>query len=359
MAYSLGTFLNSLTITDRVIQVRDTTSVVKWTINPFTVKNVIASNNLIRISLNSDRIITLDFSTSNEAIQAIVKLQDQLDVLRNKTPYNIDKIVEQYIDSFTFTISDFTITGDLLPSIDGTYSLGSPDYQWESLYVTGNSIYIDGVTMSSDGTSISLGSLNLGTTASPYVLSSVDGVLYLNGTQSALGVTGPQGPQGDQGFQGATGPQGDQGSTGSQGDQGPGSGSATYSSINGLNPTVTTSTVGVMMGLAGTITPVTSGAVLIIVAGDSDNATNGSGVTVVLRYGTGAAPANGDALTGTAMHTVNMNNNNASQRFPFTVQAIASGLTLNTSIWIDVSIASSGGAGTARIRGVNISTHEI
>jgi hypothetical protein len=125
------------------------------------------------------------------------------------------------------------------------------------------------------------------------------------------------------------------------------------------DPTTTTSTVGVMMGLAGSITPTGNGKVLITITGDVDNATNSRGVLIQLRTGTGTAPVNGAALTGTTRgNPVNFAQNNAAIRAPFTVQSVITGLTLSTAIWIDVSIASVG-AGTARIRDITISAIEI
>ena len=113
------------------------------------------------------------------------------------------------------------------------------------------------------------------------------------------------------------------------------------------------------MGLSGSITPIRSGTILIIISGSGDNATNSRGGTIGLRYGTGTPPVNGAALTGTLVQTSNFQNSNAAQLFPFSVNDIITGLTLNTAVWFDLSLAASGGAGTARVRGINISIIEI
>ena len=66
------------------------------------------------------------------------------------------------------------------------------------------------------------------------------------------------------------------------------------------DPTGTNNATGLMMGLAGAITPLTTGRLLIMLSGTLANATAiADGANVQLRYGTGAAPANADALTGT------------------------------------------------------------
>ena len=186
------------------------------------------------------------------------------------------------------------------------------------------------------------------------------------GNQGSIGATGSQGPQGNQGSIGATGsqgPQGNQGSIGATGSQGAkgntGSIFGTWSGPSPADPTATTNTTGVMMGLSGSITPIRSGTILIIISGSGDNATNSRGGTIGLRYGTGTPPVNGAALTGTLVQTSNFQNSNAAQLFPFSVNDIITGLTLNTAVWFDLSLAASGGAGTARVRGINISIIEI
>jgi hypothetical protein len=120
------------------------------------------------------------------------------------------------------------LTTDIIPAEDSVYNLGSSASQWKSLHVSGQTIYIGGVPISTDGDSLVVSSINLGTTASPLILSGGQDSLLIN--NSVLGVTGPQGPTGSQGTQGpqgstgstgATGPQGPTGSTGATGPQGP------------------------------------------------------------------------------------------------------------------------------------------
>jgi len=40
------------------------------------------------------------------------------------------------------------ITGNLLPSTDNTYSLGSPEKRWKDLYVSGNTLYVGNLVLS-------------------------------------------------------------------------------------------------------------------------------------------------------------------------------------------------------------------
>jgi len=130
------------------------------------------------------------------------------------------------------------------------------------------------------------------------------------------------------------------------------------------DPTVTTSATGVMMGLAGTITPTRSGKVLVTISGDMDNSGSGNAVTAQIRTGTGAAPANGAALTGTTRSANIRGENpivtlaNPLCRFPFSIQAYVSGLTLNTAVWLDLGVSAQGG-GNARVRNLTVTAIEL
>jgi hypothetical protein len=151
-----------------------------------------------------------------------------------------------------------------------------------------------------------------------------------------------------------TGPQGATGSTGATG-----SIANTTSQKTPTDPTITSSTIGVMMGLSASITPTQTGKILIIISGDIDNDTNSRGSRVQIRTGTGSAPINGAALTGSAQGgLVTFEQNNNAIRVPFALNAIENGLTLNTPVWIDISLVSITG-GNSRVRDISISVVEL
>src|SRR6185312_4219907 len=77
-------------------------------------------------------------------------------------------------------------------------------------------------------------------------------------------------------------------------------GPSNYSNTITSAITGTTSTTAKMMGLAGSITPNKSGTVLILISGTISNTKNANKSLVQLYTGTGTAPANGVAITGTA-----------------------------------------------------------
>jgi hypothetical protein len=102
MNFSFDKFLKPLTSSDKNIKIYDNNNVVKYIINPFNVKTLNISNNLITINLESGRNIVLDFSTQNETKQAIQKLQIYVDTLKNSlVPYYIQHAVELEAPNFT------------------------------------------------------------------------------------------------------------------------------------------------------------------------------------------------------------------------------------------------------------------
>lgn len=125
------------------------------------------------------------------------------------------------------------------------------------------------------------------------------------------------------------------------------------------DPTGTTNTTGKMMGLAGAITPLTTGRVVLIASGDLASTLSGDGAKAQLRYGTGTAPTNGAALTGTAVGgLVTMLAAANNQRVPVSLQALVSGLAIATPVWIDVSLAAVTG-GTATLQDMSLTAIEV
>jgi hypothetical protein len=116
MAFSYETFLKPLSPGDRVLQIFNSEDVLLYSINPFSITNTQVHNNLIRINLKSARVITLDFQDSTIAKSALPLLQSQIEVLKNKKPFLIDKQVENYVeDKIQGLTSGGTGSGDQGP----------------------------------------------------------------------------------------------------------------------------------------------------------------------------------------------------------------------------------------------------
>lgn len=125
------------------------------------------------------------------------------------------------------------------------------------------------------------------------------------------------------------------------------------------NPALTASLVGVMMGVAGAFTPVRTGQVHITISGDMFNSVVADGVTAQIRTGTGGAPANGAALTGTARgNPVAYTAAVAATKSPFSITVIVTGLALGTAIWIDLAVAAVTG-GNASVENLTVTAVEI
>ena len=116
------------------------------------------------------------------------------------------------------------------------------------------------------------------------------------------------------------------------------------------NPAGTTSLTGVMSGIGSgcSITPTKTGTVLFEISGSGSNNTTADGVAAELRTGTGAAPVNGAAPTGTVTSNTpffSINTGGASSLSSLMVlHGVRTGLTLGTAVWFDIKeLAITGG----------------
>ena len=130
------------------------------------------------------------------------------------------------------------------------------------------------------------------------------------------------------------------------------------------NPTATASTTLVMAGLGTTLTytPLSSGLVLITIGGAYFTNTAAVGVTLAGRYGTGTAPANGAAVTGTrwpgASDSVFGATTAAGAGDPFAFTAVLT-LVKNTAYWFDVALATANAADAALVTNIACSIAEL
>lgn len=127
------------------------------------------------------------------------------------------------------------------------------------------------------------------------------------------------------------------------------------------NPSGTTSTaVSIMQGLVGSITPTSSGKVEISINGDAASTVGGtSGGKIQIRFGTGSAPANGAALTGTlAAQEIQYNVSNNNLTSPFCIKAIVTSMVVSTTYWIDAAIRATT-SGVASIADISLSAYEL
>jgi hypothetical protein len=121
-----------------------------------------------------------------------------------------------------------------------------------------------------------------------------------------------------------------------------------------------------MMGMGRTggfvYTPKISGKVFCIITGAVTNNTAGMGAFVYASYGTGTAPANGQAAVGTSLCGAMLCRGGASSGVGdasgFCAAGMVTGAALNTQLWFDVILASYT-SGTASVSGLAFAAFEI
>jgi hypothetical protein len=97
-----------------------------------------------------------------------------------------------------------------------------------------------------------------------------------------------------------------------------------------------TSTSSVAIGLPISITPQTTGRIIVYVTLSLINTSSADGGTMVLRYGTGTAPTQGSAPTGTAFGSFFTTAGPGSGIFDnFSVSWPLTGLSVQTTYWIE------------------------
>ena len=102
MSFSYDNFIRPLTTSDRTLKIYGDDGIVVYTINAFSVKSISVYANNVRINLHTDRLITINFSSNNEAKMAIGKLRTALDILQNKEPLFISKEIQEYVMNNVF-----------------------------------------------------------------------------------------------------------------------------------------------------------------------------------------------------------------------------------------------------------------
>lgn len=125
------------------------------------------------------------------------------------------------------------------------------------------------------------------------------------------------------------------------------------------NPAGTTSTSGVMMGLGLSFTPLSSTLAYMQAKGNAANSTAGDGINIGVRYGTGAAPTNGAACTGSTAGTAQvLTSGTAGQKIGVNTDGYVASMTLGTTYWVDVCVLAITG-GTATLTNLDLWAREL
>jgi len=113
------------------------------------------------------------------------------DIIRDAFKKVNDNFDELYAGGVGGTIDLSAVDQHIIPKTDSTYDLGTFDKQWRSLYVSGNTIYIDNTPVTVSNNTLVLGDINNRVTLA--TLTDVQNI--------PKGDTGPQGPAGPTGPQ--------------------------------------------------------------------------------------------------------------------------------------------------------------
>lgn len=97
MPFNTNNFIKQISPGDRNLQILDDTGTIRFTINPYSVINILQNNNLLKINLKSGKFKTLDFRSNFESIQAVTILQRSIDQMVVVDPFTIDKEIENYV----------------------------------------------------------------------------------------------------------------------------------------------------------------------------------------------------------------------------------------------------------------------
>lgn len=123
---------------------------------------------------------------------------------------------------------------------------------------------------------------------------------------------------------------------------------------NPSNPTGVASAK--MLGAVTSFVPNASGNVLLQLKGDVSNTNSGVTSTMALRYGSGTAPVNGDAVTGTVLDTTRASTAAAGQLSSFPLEYYLTGLVVGSTYWVDISLTPS--ANTSTAQNIRLNTRE-
>lgn len=128
--------------------------------------------------------------------------------------------------------------------------------------------------------------------------------------------------------------------------------------VTPANPVATGGTVMMGLGSACTITPIYGSRLLVTFSFSAANGTATGSVISQVKYGTGAAPANNVAATGTSIGTSKaFESINANAPGAVSQTVLVTGLVPGTAYWFDILLQA--GGGSASITNVDFSALEV
>ena len=97
MNFTVDTFLKPLTPQDTNLRVYLPNGTIFNTISPISVTRTYVSGNLLKVNLNKTQILSLSFPNSVDSQQALILFQEQIDILKKRTPTIVDPKIEKTV----------------------------------------------------------------------------------------------------------------------------------------------------------------------------------------------------------------------------------------------------------------------
>ena len=97
MNFTVDTFLKPLTPQDTNLRVYLPNGTIFNTISPISVTRTYVSGNLLKVNLNKTQILSLSFPNSVDSQQALILFQEQIDILKRRTPAIVDPKIEKTV----------------------------------------------------------------------------------------------------------------------------------------------------------------------------------------------------------------------------------------------------------------------
>lgn len=97
MNFTVDTFLKPLTPQDTNLRVYLPNGTIFNTISPISVTRTYVSGNLLKVNLNKTQILSLTFPSNNDAQEALILFQAQIDILKKRTPAIVDPKIEKTV----------------------------------------------------------------------------------------------------------------------------------------------------------------------------------------------------------------------------------------------------------------------
>ena len=96
---------------------------------------------------------------------------------------NVTVTINGIANTVAFSMGNTTFTGNLLPTVANTYTLGTAEQPWKSIYVSGNTVYIGNNALSANGP-------NLFWNAGQVTVSNASGIINATAVSASGNITG-------------------------------------------------------------------------------------------------------------------------------------------------------------------------